>query len=148
MNKNGGRDAFLIKQMEDICFPGESWSLESVKSTIERSDVVYRVITDDCENSDNSVEAIGYYIAALSFEEAELYRIAVLPEYRGRGYGRALMTDFLKSCPDMIGKIFLEVRESNFEAVGLYEKTGFEIISRRKNYYGDEDGLIYCLTVG
>lgn len=130
-----------IKYLEDICFPEEPWSLDSIKSTIERSDAVYKVLFD------GEGMPIGYYIAAFSFEEAELYRIAVIPECRGRGYGKTLMRDFLNACPKNIEKIFLEVRESNFGAVRLYEKTGFEIINRRKNYYGKEDGLIYCLTV-
>ena len=41
----------------------------------------------------------------------------------------------------------LEVRMSNFGAVRLYEKFGFEIMGRRPKYYGDEDALIMCKSV-
>lgn len=147
MDKTDNDEVLLIKRMEDICFPEEPWSLENVKSAVMRTDTVYKVLAADSGNSEDSGSPIGYYIASLSFDEAELYRIAVLPKYRGRGYGSVLMEDFLKSCPKVTERIFLEVRESNAAAIGLYEKNGFEIISRRKKYYGNEDGLIYCLTV-
>lgn len=104
---------------------------------------MYRVITDGAYDTDN--RAAGYYIAALSFDEAELYRIAVMPEYRGKGFGRALMKDFLNNCPKVVSKVFLEVRESNKAAIGLYESFGFKEISRRRNYYGNEDAVVYLL---
>ena len=135
-------EAILIKALEDICFPEEPWSLESLKSTLSREDILYRVIFGD-----GSDEPMGYYIAALSFDETELYRIAVVPDCRGKGYGKSLMEDFLGSCPKDISKVFLEVRESNKAAIGLYERFGFEEINRRRNYYGSEDAVIYLLNL-
>ena len=40
--------------------------------------------------------------------------------------------------------ISLEVRESNLAAISLYEKLGFKVEGKRKNFYRDpqEDGLI------
>lgn len=133
--------ALIIEELEKSCFPSEPWSLESIISALEREDIFYRIHFNE-EN-----DPIGYFIASSSYEEAELYRIAVLPSHRRMGSGKRLMEDFLNGCPKEVEKIFLEVRESNAAAVSLYEKSGFEIISRRKNYYGNEDGLIYCLTV-
>ena len=39
---------------------------------------------------------------------------------------------------------FLEVRPTNAEALGLYERFGFRVIGRRKGYYFDtgEDALV------
>lgn len=133
--------ALIIEKLEKSCFPSEPWSLDSIISALQREDIFYRILFNE-ENA-----PIGYFIAVSSFEEAELYRIAVVPSYRRMGLGKHLMEDLLNSCPKEVEKIFLEVRESNAAAVKLYEKSGFEIISRRKNYYGNEDGLIYCLTV-
>ena len=133
--------ALIIEKLEKSCFPSEPWSLESIISALEREDIFYKILFNE-EN-----DPIGYFIASSSYEEAELYRIAVLPSHRRMGLGKRLMEDFLNGCPKEVEKIFLEVRESNAAAVKLYEKSGFEIISRRKNYYGNEDGLIYCLTV-
>lgn len=129
-----------IAKLEKICFPDDFWSEESVKSSLQRADILYGL-----EFSEG--KAIGYFLAAASFEEGELYRIAVLPEYRGQGVGKILMKKFLRSLPKDTQKVFLEVRESNKSAIGLYEKFGFTKISTRKNYYenknGKENGLIF-----
>ena len=46
-----------------------------------------------------------------------------------------------------IKEIFLEVRESNQEAINFYKKNGFIEVGIRKNYYklyeGREDALIF-----
>ena len=46
-------------------------------------------------------------------------------------------------------RIFLEVRESNAAARGLYEKCGFTITGRRKSYYNHpaEDAVLYTLQL-
>jgi len=36
-------------------------------------------------------------------------------------------------------KIYLEVRESNLEAQNLYKGFGFKVVSKRKNYYQDNN---------
>lgn len=133
-----------IAKLEKICFPVDFWSEESVKSSLQRADILYGL-----EFSEG--KAIGYYLAAASFEEGELYRIAILPEYRGQGLGKILMEKFLHRLPKDTQKVFLEVRESNKAAIGLYEKFGFIKISTRKNYYenknGKENGLIFLLDI-
>ena len=135
------KDALYIKKMEDICFSKEPWSLDAVKSVLQREDVVYKLVYDETK------APIGYFIAAALFEEAELYRIGVIPEQRGMGYGKKLMNELLKNCPQKTEKIFLEVRESNTAAIRLYESYGFKATGRRKNYYGNESALNYMLKI-
>ncbi len=130
----------LIAELEKECFPEDFWSREAVESSLKREDVLYAL-----ELSEG--RAIGYFLAAASFGEGELYRIAVLPAFRGQGKGERLMKSFLKSLPENTKKVYLEVRESNKSAIGLYEKFGFQKIGERKNYYGNENGLIYILNV-
>ena len=131
----------FIKEIEDICFREEAWSLEALRSSLQREDIVYGLVHDEAGTP------TGYFIAAVSFEEAELYRIAVIPEKRGMGYGKKLMDRFLKSCPQKTERVFLEVRESNVPAVRLYESFGFKVMGRRKKYYGNEDALNYTLIL-
>ena len=38
---------------------------------------------------------------------------------------------------------FLEVRSRNAGAIALYEKSGYEKIALRRNYYPDDDAAIY-----
>lgn len=137
---NSLNDVNSISEMEKICFPEDCWSLENVRSSLERDDIVYNI-----EYRGNA--PAGYFIGAASFDEAELYRIGVLPEYRRSGIGKKLMESFLEKT-SAAEIIFLEVRESNLAAVGLYKSCGFKLMGIRKKYYGNENGLIFKLEKG
>lgn len=130
----------IITELEKECFPEDYWSRESVESSLKREDILYLVEFLDGR-------AIGYFLASASYGEAELYRIGVLPTFRGQGKGERLMKSFLKYLPKDTEKVYLEVRESNKAAIRLYEKIGFQKIGERKNYYGNENGLIFILNV-
>lgn len=127
-----------IAFLEKSCFPEDYWSLEAVTSSLERADILYGF-----EYSEG--KAIGYFLAAASFEECELYRIGVLKEHRGQGKGKALIKSLLRALPPETERVYLEVRESNKGAIGLYESMGFKKAAERKNYYGNENGLVYIL---
>jgi ribosomal-protein-alanine N-acetyltransferase len=78
-------------------------------------------------------------------EEAEVYRIAVVPEQRRRGHARLLLDRFAAwALGQQVQRIFLEVRESNLPAVQLYRSAQFAVVARRKGYYTapPEDALI------
>lgn len=77
--------------------------------------------------------------------EAQVMNIAVLPEFRRRGYGRRLMEQGLALALGAgCGQITLEVRRSNAAALALYERLGFEVVGVRPRYYSDnqEDALV------
>ncbi|QHJ11124.1 Ribosomal-protein-alanine acetyltransferase [Paraglaciecola mesophila] len=100
---------------------------------------------------DNTV--VGLYVALFVLDEATLMDIGVDASYRGRGLSRVLMSHFLAQCKaSNIHYVWLEVRASNFAAIGLYEAFGFEQIERRKGYYktqeGQEDALMMRLALG
>ena len=91
-------------------------------------------------------EMAGYLIGSLTLGEGELFRIGILPVFRRKGLGKALISHFLKEAKKAgAKKIFLEVRESNLPARTLYEALGFHIIGERKRYYRDpvEGALLY-----
>ena len=87
---------------------------------------------------------VGYATGIKLDGESELYRIAVLPEFRGQGLAKELLARFLEKCG---GEVFLEVRSKNEAAIGLYKSLGFEEIGRRKDYYGDDDAVVYKFTL-
>lgn len=64
--------------------------------------------------------------------EHEILNLAVAPKARRKGVARALLTHVLATPGDW----FLEVRESNSAAIGLYESTGFQRFGTRPGYYG------------
>lgn len=129
------REAEIIYELEKACFD-DCWSYESVESQLKKDSSV-SVIEENCK---------GYALGDIILDEAELYRIAVSENSRGTGLGTAIISEFIEKCRERGAvKIFLEVRSKNVPARKLYEKTGFEQISVRKNYYGDDDAVIYCL---
>ena len=74
--------------------------------------------------------------------------ISVAPNMKRQGIGNELL-EKVESIANKFGikEIFLEVRESNKEAISFYKTNEFKEIGLRKNYYklydGREDALIF-----
>ena len=66
--------------------------------------------------------------------------MAVHPSQQGKGIGYKLLDESISLLKNDPVQIFLEVRESNTAAIGLYEKSGFHQIDLRKNYYPNTGG--------
>ncbi len=68
--------------------------------------------------------------------EMELLNLAVGPNWRRRGYASALLDAALSECRlQLLESVFLEVRESNEQALSFYKRHGFAQSGRRPNYY-------------
>lgn len=67
--------------------------------------------------------------------EWEVHTMALSPEQQGKGYARLLMDKLFEPLQVIGGPVYLEVRDGNAPAVGLYESYGFEVTGRRKGYY-------------
>lgn len=62
--------------------------------------------------------------------------ISLLPQYRGRGIGTALMEGMLALLKqDGHRRVSLSVQRANCRAVGLYEKTGFQVFREEPEEY-------------
>lgn len=81
--------------------------------------------------------------------EAEILRIAVSPEARRQGLGRALLDGMLNTLRvgDEPLNVYLDVRASNAAAQGLYASFGFVRRGMRPRFYGDEDAFEYVLEL-
>ncbi|MBP3040178.1 ribosomal protein S18-alanine N-acetyltransferase [Bacillaceae bacterium Marseille-Q3522] len=93
---------------------------------------------------------IGYCGSWIVMDEAHITNVAILPEYRGKKFGRALMEKIMNVAREMGAKrMTLEVRVSNHIAQSLYRKFGFQNGSIRKNYYSDikEDALVMWVNL-
>lgn len=66
--------------------------------------------------------------------EAEILTFGIDPEFQGRGLGRQALCQYLASAKG-ISDIFLEVRQSNHAAIGLYKHVGFTQTGLRPDYY-------------
>lgn len=68
-------------------------------------------------------------------DEIGIYGFVVRPEYRGRGYGRQMLEETIRSIQARSEKrIMLEVETENTNALGLYRSCGFKE-SRTYGYY-------------
>ncbi|MBE9604661.1 ribosomal protein S18-alanine N-acetyltransferase [Acetobacteraceae bacterium H6797] len=80
----------------------------------------------------------GFVMLRLTGDEAEIITLAVRPDFRRAGLGRALMEAAMRVAAIQGGAVmFLEVAEGNEAARRLYASLGFEEVGRRKNYYPD-----------
>lgn len=92
---------------------------------------------------------LAYGVLSLGAGECHILNLCVDPDRHGRGIGRMLLRRLLEVArlqgADMA---FLEVRESNRQAIGLYESEGFSEIGERRGYYpsasGREDALVFA----
>jgi len=77
-------------------------------------------------------------------KKGHVISIAVLPNHQQKGIGYALMREATQAMVNYKAKeCYLEVRESNLPAVGLYKKLGFEIARTARNYYANgEDAFV------
>ena len=85
-------------------------------------------------------KVLGFCIMQPVLDEANLLLMAVDPKHQGQGLGSLILEDAVQRLGEKCVQIFLEVRESNAAAIGLYEKLGFHQIDLRKNYYPKPDG--------
>ncbi len=126
-----------LAEIERACF-SDPWSQEALGSHLESACGVTLICRED------GITA-GYLAGILLPPESELYRVAVLPAYRRRGIGDALLLAFLDLAKGAGCETdLLEVRASNVAALSLYERTGYQRISIRKQYYRHptEDAII------
>jgi [ribosomal protein S18]-alanine N-acetyltransferase len=79
---------------------------------------------------------IAYIFVRFLTDEMHIMKIAVDSHWRSRGTGSALLRSMLTEGKRRgADKVLLEVRPSNFAAIRLYEKSGFQTIGIRPNYY-------------
>lgn len=75
----------------------------------------------------------GFIHIQILYETVDIVNVVVLDKKRHKGIGNLLLNYVFNKYK---GKSFLlEVDESNFPAIKLYEKNGFSLISKRLGYY-------------
>lgn len=131
----------MVLEAEGIDHP---WVREEIKDLID-SDKKIALVAKEISVED----PVGYVGVTVTIDEAEIGNICVSGKYRRTGVGRLLMNELLSRLREMgVKQVFLEVRDNNAPAIALYEKTGFEKISVRRDYYGTgSDALIYKIEL-
>ncbi|WML50775.1 ribosomal protein S18-alanine N-acetyltransferase [Neobacillus sp. PS3-12] len=131
-------DIDQVLEIEHASF-ATPWSREAFYNELNMNKfAVYIVLEVD-------QKVVGYCGVWVVIDEAHVTNIAILPEYRGRKFGEALMQNLFDVAKTMGAKsMTLEVRVTNYVAQALYRKFGFQKGGLRKNYYTDnqEDALV------
>jgi ribosomal-protein-alanine N-acetyltransferase len=138
-------DLYEVMAIEMASFPSP-WSPKLFEEEIGRtfSDAVVAV-------EEPGGEVAGYTICWTVGEESHLLNIAVRPDARGRGIGRALLKECLRRTARAgARRIFLEVRPSNQQAIRIYRREGFRFVGIREGYYTDtgEDAIVFSREIG
>ena len=117
-----------VAELEKICF-SQPWSKNSLK--LLTNDGIGVGMVCSC---DGKICAYGGMMCAI--DEGQITNIATHPDYRHRGYGRAIVEALIKYAKNNgLDSISLEVRESNQAAISLYTKLGFKVEGKRKDFY-------------
>ena len=105
------------------------WSEKSFLESMERNDTVFLVALED--------EEVAGYIGCYCIAGAgEITNVAVKVSYRRKGIGGKLLQKLYEEGAALdTQEYFLEVRESNEAAIGLYLRQGFVKEGIRKNFY-------------
>jgi ribosomal-protein-alanine N-acetyltransferase len=83
----------------------------------------------------------GFILMRAIAGEAEILTLAVAPQHRRTGLGRALLAAGLaRAALAGAEQAFLEVAHDNTVAIALYSSAGFVEAGRRRGYYGRADG--------
>ncbi|MDP6565169.1 MAG: N-acetyltransferase [Alphaproteobacteria bacterium] len=79
---------------------------------------------------------MGLILGRVAAAECEIITLAVLPDRRGQGVGRALLDEITAlATADGAREMLLEVACDNGPAMALYRGAGFAQVGRRANYY-------------
>jgi len=95
-------------------------------------------------------EVIGYTCRWRVTDEVHLLNVAVHPERRGLGHGRALVGAVVAEAEVARTRVvYLEVRAGNVIARRLYRQLGFRDLGVRRGYYGPgQDAIVMELRLG
>lgn len=120
--------------------PGAAgWSREAYAAEAERTDSLFLVADDGA--------AIGYAVARIFENEAQLLDFAAAAD--GRGTGRALWAALAAAARGRgAAKLTLEVSSANSRALLFYKRAGAHVVGRRPKFYNDgSDAILMDLSL-
>lgn len=131
-------DLDAIMSIENEVFGSDAWPREAMRRDMLNDNTRYVV----AEIPATGV-LVGYagLLSPVGSGDADIQTIAVATDVRRQGIGRALMEELLAEARlRSAGRVFLEVRADNPQAIDLYRDLGFIVTGVRKGYY-QPDGV-------
>lgn len=133
------KDLERLWSIEKECFKEEAFTKQQLSQLLND----YNTVSLVARRQD---EIAGFVIGMIYFERKALHghilTIDIGHVYRRKGFGRLLMNE-IETIFKLKGAktLYLEVREDNAPAIGLYLNLGYKIIGRLDNYYGKVHGI-------
>ena len=115
------------------------WSIGIFQDCLGAGYCCWLMEQDDCVS--------GYGIMSVLADEAHILNFCIKPDLQNNGLGKEMLDHLIDLAKVHHADVmFLEVRPSNRQALKIYEKSGFDEVGSRKDYYpakfGREDALI------
>lgn len=118
------------------------WSENDYLGELAREDSIFKI----AQTADEQI--IGFALVRLlignsnasntPFDSSEILNIAVRRSFQHKGIGQILFDEILRELKRKnTSEIWLEVRESNANAINFYQKNNFEKQFERKKYYSN-----------
>jgi ribosomal-protein-alanine N-acetyltransferase len=133
------RDLNAIEKIERASYP-TPWSRSMFASELAKPSSICLGAFDL-----ESGELVGYLVISRYVDAWHVMNVAVAPDHRRRGIATTLLERLFELTAGRGRRGYtLEVRVSNGDAIGLYERLGFKPRGVRRGYYTDnrEDALI------
>ncbi|GAA0515135.1 ribosomal-protein-alanine N-acetyltransferase [Halorubrum aquaticum] len=136
-------DLLSVLRIERECF-SDPWPYDAFERLIDEPAFLV---------AEREGAVVGYVVADITpnagRDIGHIKDLAVHPDARGRGIGRALLRAGLARLRAAGAAVVkLEVREGNDPARSLYATEGFEPVRRAKRYYRDgEDALVLVVDL-
>ncbi len=116
-----------VAELERLCF-SSPWSENALELLLGELGVGVICLEEDM--------VVAYGGMLLVPGEGQITNIATHPNYRRRGYGRAVTEALLCIARErQLEQVSLEVRVSNQSAIALYEGLGFTAAGLRRGFY-------------
>ncbi len=132
-------DLTNVLALEHDLFPDDPWTAEMFAEEVVQPQTSRLYLVAETHTADQGERDMAGYAGMMFVPggvQADVLTIAVARAYWGRGIGSALLGELLRAARDRgCAEVFLEVREDNPRARGLYQRRGFEEIGVRRGYY-------------
>lgn len=124
-------DLPALARLHALCFPDDRWNEKALAELLAMAGASGHLVEDVEEG-----RPLGFILDVILAGEAEILTLAVTPDCRRQGIGRALLADlFERAWRGGARNVGLEVAADNAPARQLYESSGFAPSGQRRGYY-------------
>lgn len=153
----GDAEAIAVVEALSFASPAERFSMRQIRALLgnPNADVLVLERAGVGKSGVGAVAVVGWCCALVRRSAGgrvagRIYSVAVSPEGRGTGGGRAMLMRALELLRERgATRVYLEVRADNAPAIGLYVTAGFTHHEHLRGYYGPGvDGVRMVLKAG